>query len=249
MTAERDETTYTALELERYLAGELEPERAAVIERAAEEDEELKGWMSERTAERDAFLLDPRRRPFASLVEEAGAAEKRRRSAWIPMLSIVAAAAVVALIFVKPPENTGGFRSKGGISVQAAVLEGERSSIFDGNRKLHPGDRLRLSLDDAKGGYVTVLLEEQEGTIDVLYDPTELGKVGPGTHRLPGSLELDTKLGRERIYVLVSDEPPSLPTWIEEIERAHEKTGFTHGWLPAGRTRVTTLEYEKVEAK
>jgi hypothetical protein len=243
MTTEN--TKYTASELERFLAGELDRERAALIERAAEEDRELKAWIDDRRAEQQAFLLDPRRKPFAKLVEEAGV-PKKRPLRWWPALSMVAAAAVIALVFVRPPGEDPKIRSKGGLSVKAAVLEGERAQLFDGE-KLHPGSRLRLSVDDPRGGWVTVILEESNGEVSVLYGPDELGKLSPGTHRLPGSLELDGELGRERLYVLMSDDEPKVEVWLEELKRSHEKTGFLHGWLPEGTTRVSTLEYEKVK--
>jgi hypothetical protein len=251
---------YTASDLERYLVGELDEERTRAIDRAAEEDGKLKAWIADRRAERHAFLLDPRRKSFAKLLEEAKV-QKNWIAQWWPGLSLVAAAAVVAAVFVRPPdqpsyrdgrphpspqETTYGIRNKGGLSVQAAVLEGDRSQIFEGE-KLHPGNRLRLSVDDPRGGWVTVILEESNGEISVLYQPEELGKLRPGTHRLPDSLELDEELGRERIYVLVSDEPPKLDVWMRELKSAHQKAGFLHGWLPEGTTRVSTVEYEKVK--
>ena len=244
MTTEKNE--YTASELERYLVGELEAERAAIIDRAAEEDRELKAWIDERRAERQAFLLDPRRKPFAELIQRAGEQRaKPRLVPWWTGLSLVAAAAVVAVLFVRPPqENT--IRNKGGLSLQAAVLDGDRAQLFEGE-KLHPGSRLRLAVDDPRGGYVTVILEEANGDVSVLYGPDELGRLRPGSHRLPGSLELDEELGRERIYVLMSDEPPQLDVWVGELKSVHRKTGFQHDWLPEGTTRVSTLEYEKVK--
>jgi hypothetical protein len=104
-----------------------------------------------------------------------------------------------------------------------------------------------LSLDDPRGGWVTVLLEESNGEVSVLYRPDEMGKLSPGTHRLPGSLELDAELGRERLYVLMSDDEPPIDVWVDELKAANRKTGFLHGWLPEGTTRVSTLEYEKVK--
>jgi hypothetical protein len=245
MTTEKNE--YSASELERYLVGELDAERTEIIDRAAEEDRELKAWIDERRAERQAFLLDPRRKPFAKLIEQAG---EQRSPTWLtrwwPGVSLVAAAAVVAILFVRPPERDPMFRNKGGLSVQAAVLDGDRAQLFEGEQ-LHPGSRLRLSVDDPRGGYVTVILEEANGEVSILYGPDELGRLRPGTHRLPGSLELDHELGRERIYVLVSDEPPKLDVWVGELKSANRKSGFLHGWLPEGTTRVSTLEYEKVQ--
>ncbi len=242
MTTEKN---YTPSELERYLVGELDDARRAAIEQAAAEDPELKTWIDQRRAEQHAFLVDPRRKTFAKLLAEAN--EPKVRVRWWTGLSVVAVAAAAAILFVRPPaEQPTGVRTKGGMSLQAAVLDGDQLQLFEGER-LHPGSRLRLSVDDPRGGFVTVILEEASGGISVLYGPDELGRLGPGTHRLPGSLELDGTLGRERLYVLMSDDQPKVDVWVKELESAHRKTGFLHGWLPEGTTRVSTLEYEKIE--
>ncbi|MEQ8274715.1 MAG: DUF4384 domain-containing protein [Deltaproteobacteria bacterium] len=242
---------YTARELEDYVVGELAAERAAVIEAAAEEDESLSQYLESRKSERAAFLHDPRRRNFQSLVDEAGVEKKR---AWFALPALALAGGIAAAVVLMPttpttPSNTGGIRTKGGISVQAAVLAGERPELFDATKALHPGDRIRLTVDDPTGGYVTVILEESSGAVDVLYRPTELGELRPGSHMLPDSLELDDKLGRERIYVIMSNEAQDPKAWLEEIRASHAKAGFGHGWLPPGGTRVGTIEYEKVDTK
>ena len=240
---------YSVWELEAYLAGDLSKERREAIEHAAREDQQLKAWIEERKAERDAFHFDARRRPFAQLVEEAGATPtKRSRLPFISSLSLAGAVALGVVFFVAP---TDGIRTKGDLgppNVTAALLLGpkETSQIFDGSQKLHPGDRLRLTVEDRAGGYVTVLLQEENGRVDLLYKPQELGRLLPGTHRLPGSLQLDKTLGRERIYVLVSIELPDVSIWITELQAEHQKAGFKHDWLPEGNARVATLEYEKV---
>ncbi len=239
---------YTARELEDYVGGELAAERAAVIEAAAEEDESLSQYLESRKSERAAFLHDPRRRSFQSLVDEAGG-EKRRAWFALPVLALAGAVAAVMVLTPNAPSNTGGIRTKGGISVQAAVLAGERPELFDATKALHPGDRIRLTVDDPTGGYVTVILEESSGAVDVLYRPTELGELRPGSHMLPDSLELDDKLGRERIYVIMSNEAQDPKAWLEEIRASHARSGFGHGWLPPGGTRVGTIEYEKVDTQ
>lgn len=238
---------FTATELEDYLVGELTPDRAAVIEAAAKEDAALSDHLEARRAERAAFLHDPRRRSFASLVDEAGAAKKPWLS-WSSFALGIAAAAAAGLVLA-PSGDAPGIRTKGGISVKAAVLTGGEPELFDATKALHPGDRIRLTVDDPSGGFLTVILEEASGEVDVLYRPAELGELRPGTHMLPDSLELDTKVGRERIYVIMSNERGDPEAWREEIKKSQERSGFGHGWLPPGGTRVGTIEYEKVEPR
>jgi hypothetical protein len=232
-------------ELEEYLAGELDAERARSIEAAAENDPELASWLETRKKEQREFLFDPRRKSFAALVAAAQVKERPRPWRWLIPLSATASVAAVLLVFMATIDPRPVLRQKGSLSVRAAVLDGQASTILLGNRRLHPGDRLRLTVDDPQGGYLTVLLQEAGGKVDVLYAPAELGRLAPGSHLLPDSLELDRALGRERLYVIMSEGTPDVDTWTDEIEASHKKAGFDHGWLPSGNTRVTTIEYEK----
>jgi hypothetical protein len=43
----------------------------------------------------------------------------------------------------------------------------------------------------------------------------------------------------------MSDDPPDVGAWTKEIMKAHRKAGFDHGWLPAGRARLSTIDYTK----
>ena len=187
-----EHATYSATEIEDFLAGELAADRRAAIERAAAEDQELAMYLEERRAERDAFLHDPRRRSFASLVEEAGP----ERSWFRPRTIGLVLAAAVALIVILPRGQEHSIRTKGGLSVKAAVQSDGAPQMFDATRDLHPGDRIRLTVEDPAGGFLTVLLEEESGAVDVLYRPEELGELAPCAHLLPDSLRLDDTLGR-----------------------------------------------------
>ena len=237
-------SAYSAADIEDYLAGVLAADRTAALERAAEEDEELAMYLMERRAERDAFLLDPRRRSFQSLVEEAGP-ERRPWALWT--MGLVAAAAAVFLLI--PRGEAPGVRTKGGLSVKAAIQGEGAPRMFDASDGVHPGDRIRLTVEDPGGGFLTVLLEERSGDVDILYRPEELGELVPGAHMLPDSLRLDDALGRERLYVIMSNERLDPEVWKKEIRRSNKRAGFDHGWLPPRGTRVRIIEYEKVEPK
>lgn len=240
----------TSNQIEAYLSGEASPEEIEAIERAERQDQVLSDYLTERRAERDAFLMDPRRRSFASLVEEAERGERSWLSTkWLGVGFGIALAAAAAFAVMSTKENAPGIQTKGGLSLKAAVLEDGKPRFFDASTDLHPGDRLRFTVDDPGGGYVTVILEESSGGVDVMYEPGELGELNPGSHTLPGSLELDGTLGRERIYVIMSNERPDPKTWAAEIEKAHGRSGFNHGWLPPRGSRVSTIEYDKVTEK
>jgi hypothetical protein len=245
-------------ELEQLLAGDLDPTRAAEIEHAAEADPALKSWLAERRAEIASFRADPRRKSFSELRSEAEAEPRSLfdrifspplRPIWATAgVGLVAASIAFALFAPKPEDD--GIHVRGGVAVRAAVLhEGQTSRLYEGGEALHPGDRVRLTVDDPHGGWVTVMLEEEaSGKVSVIYAPKELGRLDPGTHILPESLELDRALGRERLYVVVSDDEPAVESWVKELRTAREKRSFRHGWLPPGTTRIATIEWEKVEA-
>jgi hypothetical protein len=255
----------TFFELERYLAGELDPETARAIDRAIAKDPALGRWIEARRRARASFALDPRRMSFRALWSQAERSRRTstgalrrglgfllgdaplfgpaRRAAW---LAIAAALIIVLALPVFVPEHRSGIRVRGGLSVKVAVLRDGRAALIESPARLHPGDQLRLAIDDPAGGYPTVLIEEAAGGVSVAYRAEEVGRLGPGSHTLPGSLRLDSTLGRERIYVVLSDSMPTVAAWVEELEHANARQRFAHGWLPAGRARVGTVEYEKV---
>ena len=248
-----------AFELEDYLAGELDPAQAKAIEMASEHNSELSNWLARRQSEREAFFQDPRRRSFASLLAEA--TQQRSPSRWAPWFAVrygktkavlrttgltfglVAGVTAMAMVIPTRPE----VRTKGGFSVRAAVLVDGSAHILTSGEPLVPRSRLRLTIEDPVGGYLTVLLEERNGTVNLLYAPEELGELSPGTHLLPGSLELDERLGRERLYIIMSDDLPPVAQWRSELERGRQRSGFEHGWLPPAGSRFFTIEYDKVE--
>ncbi|MEO1336839.1 MAG: hypothetical protein AAFV29_14425 [Myxococcota bacterium] len=172
------------------------------------------------------------------------------RSLWPVGVAAAAVCSVFIMVTVPSSMNSDSrssqFAVKGGLTVQAAVLGDGTPQVFDSMQPLYPGDQIALRLEDAAGGWVTVLMEEESGKLFKLYDPHQLGQLPPGKHQLPGSIQLDEKLGRERLYILLSEHAPEPQTWMREIESAHSAAGFDHTWLPERGTRLSTLEYQKV---
>lgn len=238
----------TAFEVERYLAGEAPAEVRAAVEEMAAEDPAFASWLEERKRERQAFRLDPRRRSFASLAAEA---EKRpRRPRWASLLWMGSAGAALAAtaavtLFLVGPKNRPDIAVRGGVSVQAAVLRGGQAEVLRPGSALRPGDRIRLRIDDPHGGYVAVLLQERSCATEVVYAPDEVGALAPGSHTLPGSLELDEQLGEERLYVILSAERGDVNALQQDLRNACSREGFSHGWLPGKGARLSTLSYTK----
>lgn len=236
-------------QMERYLAGDLDAATLKAIDERLALDAELRGRVEARRQAKAEFLLDPRRRRFADLAAEAQRPEPGgNRGRILVWTGLLGAAAALAFLMGRPdpivPPPTGGYAVKGGVSVELAVQSQGRVQPYISGAPMRVGDRVRISVDDPHGGYVTVLLEDERAT-DVLYHPNETGHLAPGRHLLPGSLELDQITGRERIYVLISPQPPSPEDWQAQIEAARHAGGFDHGWLPRAPTRLTTIDYQK----
>jgi hypothetical protein len=225
-------------ELEAYLAGTLSPpERAAAIEHAAAEDGALREWIEARRRIADELERDPRAKPFEALVEEAGAAP-RSRAPWFAALGVAVAAA--AAIVLMPREPT--VRVRGGVTVRAMVLENGAKRALESGAKLAPKSRVRLKIEDAVGGYATVLLQESTGRAERLYDATELGRIEPPGRTLPEALELDDHRGRERLYVVLCETDHDTTVWPAALQ----SRGFEGGWTPPDDCRLGVIEWEKV---
>ncbi|MBN2362212.1 MAG: hypothetical protein JXR83_22360 [Deltaproteobacteria bacterium] len=245
-----DRRRVSAQLIERYVTGELDAGGRAEMSRLAAADSALAARIAEREAEHRAFLVDARRRPYADLLREAGQPMRRpsQRLLWgISALAAASALVVVAVMVVpeaieKPPDQV---RLKGKPGVQAAVLHQGQTRLLTSGENLEAGDRLRLVVDDPRGGFVTVLLQDCGGEVAVVYRPEEIGRVTAGRIELPGSIELDAAAGTERLFVIVSDELPDPAAWQRELEIAFERQGIHHDWLPAGQDRAHLLEWSK----
>ncbi len=247
------------LELERYLAGDLDATRADAVERAATEDPSLAAWLEDRRAERSAFGVNERRRSFAQLLEETDGREAPDTPSWFRRLwsdgpslrwAAVVATVVIALPLALPLMRTEepGVRTRGGVTVRTAVLRNGRSSSFGSGGVLHPGDHLRISVDDPHGGTVTVLLQDDAGRVSTPYADGELPTMAPGTFVLPDSLALDEALGTERIYVVLCPTARASASWVDELQAAFASEGWRHDWQPGGDCRAGIVHYSKVPA-
>ncbi len=198
--------------LEAYLCGEVDAAERARIEALLAELPEARAFVEERRGDKQAFR---ERYPFTAIEArlQAKPAAARRWLVWLPV-PLMAAAVVVLLAL--PEEPT--IRARGGISVTLVAKRGERTFEASQGVALLAGDRLRLRLDDPRGGFVQVAALSERGRSSVLYE----GAVGRGATVLPDSWELDAEPVREVLLVLLWDEPPSsgaLESWLEVVRR------------------------------
>ena len=220
---------WSDFEIETYLCGDGDPDLRARIEASARDSKELRAYLAERRAQREAFLtLHPVLPPSPKL-------EARRswlgsaRTWWLSAAVGLSAAAAGVALWVQPSPNPAprvsspdlaadaGIRTRGGLTARLVIRRKGRTFDYDGRFALRPGDQARIVVESPHGGYVTVIGEDEadapDGKLPVFYDNAPLG---PGRQVLPGSLTLDDRVGTERWVVFHAREPVS----TEELRAA-----------------------------
>lgn len=210
-------------ELEAYLCAELSPARRAAVELAAQHDPALSAYLAERAQARDSFAAS---HPLRLDSAAAGAAATRAaRSPWWQarawLLAATAAAPALALALwwagvganataVPAGRNAGraferdAVRIKGnGLAVELYVKRGERVFRPRADEALEPGDRVRVQVETASAGYLSLLARDERGAVSVYYDRLP---VQPGRFTAPDSLLLDSSSSDEQWLVLLASE-------------------------------------------
>ena len=192
------------LQLDRYLAGELDEHAAAQLVARLAVDTTLKARLSEIEAARRAFALEAP--SFAGIVASATKDETPGFGisgvfAWLRGLAAVAAAAgVVAVI-----SQTGAVehnRTKGSRFLEVAlsrdgVVLSTASTSSTSIPTLYPDDLVQFAVDAGDGAQVAVLSRDAEGTISV-YAPTSGAlETAQGRHVFGNSTRLDDVVGDE----------------------------------------------------
>jgi hypothetical protein len=198
------------------------------------------------TADRERFLAESN---LAALAADAlaRAARAPERSWWrrlIPALTVTAAAAAAIVILPRLQQDRpqdGDLRAKGttapaakapaddlpsGLGLAMFVKHSEQR---DGSQiephwgeLLHPGDQIRLTLDNDQAGKVTVLAVDASGQISV-YQPAVSLKAGRAVP-LPQAIELDSTLGDEVIVALRCPDNVATQAVVAAAGRALDRT-------------------------
>ncbi|MBI3182718.1 MAG: hypothetical protein HYZ28_11325 [Myxococcales bacterium] len=145
---------------------------------------------------------------------------------WIPALGMAAAA---ALVFVTAPSSQTEDEPYIGVKgvslplfeVVASRPEGSQFQVKDGTR-LRPKDRIRFVVEPAGARFLLIASKDGQGNVTVYhpYGGQQSAPVQPGKRELPGSIELDEVLGRERLVAVFSDSPISAERVKDELARA-----------------------------
>jgi hypothetical protein len=236
-------------ELEAYLCAELPVERRMAVEHERARDAGLGAYLLERERERGKFAAAHPLRfdPLAVRAEPPARALPR----WLLWAGAAAPAFALALWWTSGASDATGrdassgdrgpaaverdtIRIKGGgIAAELYVKRGERVFRPRPDEPLKPGDRVRLSVEAASAGYLSVLARDERGAVSVYYDRLP---VRPGRFTVPDSLLLDASTSDELWLVVLADEPHAAD---------HYAQAFAAGKPPAAAHALLTLRKEK----
>lgn len=241
------ERTFTDLELERHLAGDLSAARASELEAKASAADRAR--LDELRAEQQAFLaqvdVDAEvraigRRMTKVELEPRGLASWWR---WVAAGGALAAAAVAILVLTRrtdaPSPGDDDLGIKGGDV--ALIVHAERGQLATGDTVV-PGDRLRFELNAGAPGYAAVIGVDGSGTPTVYFPdgaPTAAPVDPTATRILPGAIELDATPGDETFHVFYADRPFAVDLVLPAVRG---------GPLPVGVTSATVSLHKQTGA-
>jgi hypothetical protein len=231
MSAAKDETHPTPMELDAALLGTLSEERRRALgehllrcARCAEEQRAL-----ERSAERFRAEVFPR--TVGRIEAAAGGAVSRwwadARLRWA-MLAVPAATALVLVVGLgsrregAAPESEPAISIKGRPALRLFVRRGDQVFTPEDGAALAPGDALRFVVEPGGHRYVLVASVDGAGKVSVYHPFDGAGSApvgGAPSVEVPGSIVLDRAPGPERVFALFSDAPLSVAALRPELER------------------------------
>lgn len=119
--------------------------------------------------------------------------------------------------------NAGETRTKGAPlpSLRVHVRRAGAVFVWGAGEPLRPGDALRFELSASAPGHAAILARDAVGAVSVYHGWAPV-VAGEG-QLLPGAVELDESLGRERVYAVWCARQGSLEGLLEAVRRAPEK--------------------------
>jgi hypothetical protein len=209
------ERTFTDLELERSLAGDLDlGNRASDADRAR---------LEQLRVEHAAFLgkldVDAEVRAIGRRMAKLEHSEARPRKMWRWIVSagaLAAAAAAVLVLVRRPGEQAPDFQTKGdGVTLRIHVAAGSDSKQLASGDLVAPGSHIRFEIDAVSPGYVAVIGIDATGVTTVYYPygGADAAAFDPRASRLiPGAIALDATPGDEHFFALYSSKPFKIPS-------------------------------------
>jgi hypothetical protein len=221
--------TYTDLELERFIAGDLPAARAAELEAKATAADRTR--LDELRAEHQAFLAEVDvAAEVRAIGKQLGKLEPERKGRatwwrWIWTGGALAAAAAVLLVVVlrkgTPTRGDDDTGIKGGdITLVVHVASNGESRRLASGDAVAPGARIRFEVATPKKGFVAVVGLDGAGVTTVYfpYGGAQAAAVEPDAGGLlPGAIALDATPGAERFLALYSEQPFALDAVVPSL--------------------------------
>lgn len=182
---------------------------------------------------------------------------------WLTGGALLASAMCAVLLFGydihsfdKKHDVSGQWRGKSrGLHVSLLYSHPNQKSSFLAKRKqrLYPGDLIQFTYRFSYDAHVMVVSLHETGKIEK-YVPFSTGsksmfvQAGQGSWPSSSALELDDRLGHERIIIAIAKKPFSFSSLKQALQNAYKKSHqFTQKLdLPLGRWRTKTLMIQKV---
>jgi hypothetical protein len=167
---------------------------------------------------------------------------RERWAMLVPALGVAVAATLLIVVSVKgsQTEDEPYYGVKGGKASVEVVANRVGKGNFDVKEGavLHPKDRIQFVVDSAGMKYVLIASKDGKGNVSIYfpYEGKQSAEVAPGKHVLPGSIELDDVVGREKLVTVFSDAPVEADAVKKSIESG----------APVEAAKVQTLEFDKV---
>jgi anti-sigma factor RsiW len=217
------------LALRCYRAGEFAAEACAEVDRHLAICPTCRAKVRILVEEQRVFEREIPFERFAGGVERAQRVPRQRpRHAWALSVSGIAAAAALAVFFVRTssPEHN---RSKGSsveatARVASANASAQRAVPPGSQEVLEPGDRVRLGYRTADARYLAAISVDDRGEVTTLYPEADSAMSVSTTREtvyLPDSLEF-TGAGRERVFLFLARTPFNLEAARSAVKSAHQ---------------------------
>jgi hypothetical protein len=227
------ERTFTDLELERLLANDLPPSRAAEIESKATAADRAR--LEELRAEHAAFLatvdVDAEVRAIGkrmATIEPVPA--PRRWWRWLAAGGTLAAAAATLVLVLRRgerPADDPDLQIKGdGVSL---VVHTPTRRLANGDTVLS-GERIRFEVLATRRGYVTIVGVDGTGkpSVYVPFGGAAAIELDPAASSiLPGAIQLDTTPGDETFFAFFSERPFAIETVMPAVKGASLPEGVS----------------------
>lgn len=147
-------------------------------------------------------------------------------------------AAFVALLTSTPSTSPGprgpgevdGVRAKSSYDLVVFIHDGSGARIAHSHEEVFPGDRVGFKIAPAPDGHVMIVGIDQTGDIYMGYPQDTQGRSrrffsGEQEVDIDQALELDDVLGRERLVMLICDEPFEFDDVAYSLEQVDELVG------------------------